>query len=262
MAKGVEDMANININIRIDADLKRQFEAFCADMGMTMTTAFVLFAKKTVRENRIPFEIGGDAPALANGEASLAECAAMLGVSEDEAWERVCRRFEHRTDPATGERFWPLSDLPAMAGLARSAWPGTVRWWWTEDGNAERCAVSPLDGAAGACAYCGRELSGSSCVAMEPLGGGAAQGMHAVCAIRAVDVPDQRIVAAASLRPGGRVRFSCEHRGGEVLTGEVSAVDLSGGGVCDGVCPSVDVMAEDGVLYKHVPVSRLREVFR
>ena len=31
-------MANTNINIRMDADLKRQFEAFCADMGMTMTT--------------------------------------------------------------------------------------------------------------------------------------------------------------------------------------------------------------------------------
>ena len=33
-------MANTSINIRMDADLKRQFEAFCADMGMTMTTAF------------------------------------------------------------------------------------------------------------------------------------------------------------------------------------------------------------------------------
>ena len=31
-------MANTNINIRMDADLKRQFESFCADMVMTMTT--------------------------------------------------------------------------------------------------------------------------------------------------------------------------------------------------------------------------------
>ena len=37
-------MANTNINIRMDADLKRQFEAVCADMGMTMTTAFNVFA--------------------------------------------------------------------------------------------------------------------------------------------------------------------------------------------------------------------------
>ena len=41
-------MANTNINIRMDADLKRQFEAFCADMGMTMTTAFNVFARKAV----------------------------------------------------------------------------------------------------------------------------------------------------------------------------------------------------------------------
>ena len=46
-------MANTSINIRMDADLKRQFEAFCADMGMTMTTAFNVFARKAVREYRI-----------------------------------------------------------------------------------------------------------------------------------------------------------------------------------------------------------------
>ena len=32
-------MAQTNINIRMDADLKKQFEAFCEDMGMSMTTA-------------------------------------------------------------------------------------------------------------------------------------------------------------------------------------------------------------------------------
>jgi len=62
-------MSNININIRMDSDLKRQFEAFCADMGMTMTTAFNLFAKKTVREYRIPFEIGGEVPNAETMEA-------------------------------------------------------------------------------------------------------------------------------------------------------------------------------------------------
>ena len=55
-------MANTNVNIRMDTDLKRQFEAFCADMGMSMSTAFTIFARKAVREYRIPFEIGGIAP--------------------------------------------------------------------------------------------------------------------------------------------------------------------------------------------------------
>lgn len=62
-------MASTNVNIRMDADLKRQFEAFCADMGMTMTTAFNVFAKKAVREYRIPFEIGGDVPNAETREA-------------------------------------------------------------------------------------------------------------------------------------------------------------------------------------------------
>jgi DNA-damage-inducible protein J len=64
-------MANTNINIRMDSDLKKQFEAFCSDMGMTMTTAFNIFAKKAVREYRIPFEIGAEVPNEETREAIL-----------------------------------------------------------------------------------------------------------------------------------------------------------------------------------------------
>ena len=62
-------MANTSISIRMDADLKRQFEAFCSDMGMTMTTAINVFARKAVREYRIPFEISGDVPNVETVEA-------------------------------------------------------------------------------------------------------------------------------------------------------------------------------------------------
>lgn len=54
-----EQPQQITISLRIDAELKKQFEEFCEDVGMTMTTAITIFAKKTVRENRIPFEITG-----------------------------------------------------------------------------------------------------------------------------------------------------------------------------------------------------------
>ena len=53
-------MAQTNINIRIDEDLKKQFEAFCSNIGMTMTTAFCVFAKAAVRKQKIPFEISTD----------------------------------------------------------------------------------------------------------------------------------------------------------------------------------------------------------
>lgn len=62
-------MANTNVNIRMDSNLKKQFESFCADMGMTMTTAFNVFAKKAVREYRIPFEIGAERPNAETQEA-------------------------------------------------------------------------------------------------------------------------------------------------------------------------------------------------
>ncbi len=53
-------MAQTNISIRIDEELKKQFEKFCSDTGMTMTTAFNIFVKKAVKEQRIPFEITAD----------------------------------------------------------------------------------------------------------------------------------------------------------------------------------------------------------
>ena len=43
-----------------DEDLKKQFDAFCSDIGMSMTTAICVFAKKAVRERRIPFELSVD----------------------------------------------------------------------------------------------------------------------------------------------------------------------------------------------------------
>lgn len=51
-----------SIRIRMDADLKQQFEEFCDDMGMSMATAINVFIKKAVREYRIPFEICGEVP--------------------------------------------------------------------------------------------------------------------------------------------------------------------------------------------------------
>ena len=53
-------MAQTNINIRMDKKLKEEFDKFCSDIGMSMTTAMCIFAKMAVREQRIPFEITAD----------------------------------------------------------------------------------------------------------------------------------------------------------------------------------------------------------
>ena len=55
-------MAQTNVNIRIDEGLKRDFDDLCQDLGLTMTTAFTVFAKTVVRRQGIPFEISRDTP--------------------------------------------------------------------------------------------------------------------------------------------------------------------------------------------------------
>ena len=50
-------MAQTNVNVRMDEDLKKEFEGFCSDVGMPMTTAMCLSAKTVVRRHSIPFEI-------------------------------------------------------------------------------------------------------------------------------------------------------------------------------------------------------------
>ena len=50
----------VNINFRMDETLKKSMESLCAELGLSMTTAFTIFAKKMTREQRIPFEVSAD----------------------------------------------------------------------------------------------------------------------------------------------------------------------------------------------------------
>ena len=53
-------MAQTMVNFRMDEELKKNMEQTCRDMGMSMTTAFIIFAKKVTKERRIPFEVTAD----------------------------------------------------------------------------------------------------------------------------------------------------------------------------------------------------------
>ena len=50
----------VNINFKLDADVKKSMEKACAEMGLSMSAAFTIFAKKVAREYRIPFEVSAD----------------------------------------------------------------------------------------------------------------------------------------------------------------------------------------------------------
>ena len=53
-------MAQVLVNFRLDEEDKRGMEDVCRELGMSMSTAFTIFAKKMRREKRIPFEVSVD----------------------------------------------------------------------------------------------------------------------------------------------------------------------------------------------------------
>ena len=50
------------MSIHIDDSLKEQFSRFCENVGMSVSTAFTLYAKIVVHEQAIPFQIKYDDP--------------------------------------------------------------------------------------------------------------------------------------------------------------------------------------------------------
>ena len=50
----------VNVNFRLDEDVKKSMEQTCSELGLSMTAAFTIFAKKVGREKRIPFEVAVD----------------------------------------------------------------------------------------------------------------------------------------------------------------------------------------------------------
>ena len=55
-------MAQTNVNIRMDEATKVAFDKFCNEIGISVSSAFNIFAKTVVREQRIPFEITTEVP--------------------------------------------------------------------------------------------------------------------------------------------------------------------------------------------------------
>ena len=63
-------MAQSTINIRLDEDLKNEFNSLMDELGLSMSAAFTVFAKTAVREQRIPFPIGLERPSRRTFEAA------------------------------------------------------------------------------------------------------------------------------------------------------------------------------------------------
>lgn len=88
-------MANtVNVNFRLDEEVKRSMEQACSDMGLSMSAAFTIFAKKVGREKRIPFEVSADPFYSENNMAHLRRGIAALDAGKG---------VEHEPIEAEGE---------------------------------------------------------------------------------------------------------------------------------------------------------------
>lgn len=61
LIKGVFILAqSVNVNFRMDEQLKKNVDDICQRMGMNLTTLLTICCKKVEQERRIPFDITAD----------------------------------------------------------------------------------------------------------------------------------------------------------------------------------------------------------
>jgi len=85
----IYNMSTTAISIRLDSDIKKQFDELCNEFGLSTNAAFNLFARTVVREQAIPFPIS-----LKSSESDQRSIAAQnalrrsqtLSSQEDHEW--------------------------------------------------------------------------------------------------------------------------------------------------------------------------------
>lgn len=89
-------MAQSNVNIRMDEDLKREFDNVCSELGINMSVAVTILAKKMIREQRIPFEVSVDPFFSRSNADALRHSAGQL--SDGRVVSRTLEELESMAD--------------------------------------------------------------------------------------------------------------------------------------------------------------------
>jgi DNA-damage-inducible protein J len=80
-------MSTTAISIRLDSDIKEQFDNLCKEFGISTSAAFNLFARAVVRERAIPFPISLSSKNSESDKRSLAAQKALAHVQALSALE-------------------------------------------------------------------------------------------------------------------------------------------------------------------------------
>jgi DNA-damage-inducible protein J len=55
-------MSTVNVTFRVDSELKKQADVLFSDLGMSLSTAFNVFLRQSVREQQLPFAVSKNVP--------------------------------------------------------------------------------------------------------------------------------------------------------------------------------------------------------
>lgn len=91
------------ISLRLDDDVKRGLDQMCSEMGMSLTTFFTIYAKRALRDRKIPFEITAPEPDIDEDKLDWDKIAKLLeegrqldGDSAPRPWDEVCGEMRKR----------------------------------------------------------------------------------------------------------------------------------------------------------------------
>ena len=84
-------LAQTNVNIRMDEATKKAFGQICEEIGISVSSAFNMFAKTVVREQRIPFELSIEIP---NRETKAAIDNVRKGIGLSKEFHSVAALME------------------------------------------------------------------------------------------------------------------------------------------------------------------------
>lgn len=78
----------------MDNETKKEFNEFCEEIGINMTTAINMFIKKVIREQRIPFELSLNKPNLETLQAIQESEDILNGIKKVKSFNSVEELFE------------------------------------------------------------------------------------------------------------------------------------------------------------------------
>ena len=88
-------MANVNVTIRMDENLKKEATELFSDLGISLNQAIIIFIKQAVSEQNIPFEITKNIPNKETIDAFKEIELMKSGKISYKAYDNIDEMFEY-----------------------------------------------------------------------------------------------------------------------------------------------------------------------